>query len=189
MRLFIAIRFSREVEAALGRAIASLRAVSAGGNFTRAENLHLTLAFIGESRETKTLCRVIDKCAGAAFPLAVGGAGRFGDLYWVGVAPNPALEALAGRLQEELRRTGFPVEARPFRPHITIARRVQGAHPLAFEAPRAEMTVTRISLMESLRQGGKLVYRELYARTLTPPPERAPAAGDGLRSGTKYDIV
>ena len=170
MRLFIAIRFSREVETALGQAISGLRAVSAGGNFTRAENLHLTLAFIGESRDTKTLCRVIDSCAGAAFPLAIGGAGRFGDLYWVGVASNPALEALALRLQKALRGAGFPVETRPFRPHITIARRVQGAHPLAFEAPRAEMTVGRISLMESLRQEGKLVYRELYGRTLPPAP-------------------
>ena len=48
MRLFAAIRFSPAVEEALWAAVGDLRCRGAG-TFTRRENLHLTLAFIGET--------------------------------------------------------------------------------------------------------------------------------------------
>ena len=48
MRLFVAIRFSPAVEEALWTAVGDLRRQGAG-TFTRRENLHLTLAFIGET--------------------------------------------------------------------------------------------------------------------------------------------
>ncbi|MBQ7682572.1 MAG: RNA 2',3'-cyclic phosphodiesterase, partial [Oscillibacter sp.] len=48
MRLFIAIRFSDEVRRALAETQSFLRNRGVRGNFTKVENLHLTLAFIGE---------------------------------------------------------------------------------------------------------------------------------------------
>jgi 2'-5' RNA ligase len=42
-----------------------------------------------------------------------------------------ALHALHARLGEVLRQLGMPVEARPFRPHLTLARAAQGATPPA----------------------------------------------------------
>lgn len=166
MRLFVAITFSPEVKAALLDAQTQLRAVSTDGNFTREENLHLTLAFIGESKDLITIRRVIDRSAGEAFSMAIGGAGRFGDLYWVGIEENPALRALADRLCKGLRAAGFPIEDRPFKAHITLVRQLRAAKPPRIDVPRTEMPVTRISLMKSERINGKLTYTEVYGRDL-----------------------
>jgi 2'-5' RNA ligase len=168
MRLFIAIHFSPGVREVLLSAIDSLRAQAVSGNFTRPENLHLTLAFIGESNDPDSAAEAIDAAAVPPFFLAVRGFGHFGDLWWVGIEKNPALTGLAESLQESLRRHGFEVDKRPFRPHITLARQVElrGAPQLCI--PRTGMTVSRISLMKSERIRGKLTYTEIYGRELKP---------------------
>ena len=166
LRLFIAIRFSKEILDTLLRAQEQLRRSGARGNFSAPENLHLTLAFLGETSDVVTLCRVIDRAAGEAFPLAVSGAGRFGELWWAGVEKNPALEALAERLREGCRRAGFHPDEKPFRAHVTLARQLQYDAPPRLHVPRTEMTVRRVSLMKSERVGGKLTYTEVYGRDL-----------------------
>jgi 2'-5' RNA ligase len=166
MRLFIAIQFSEEVRRMLLSQIDMLRTQATAGNFTRPENLHLTLAFIGESERAGELRRAIDRCACPPFELAISGGGRFGSLYWVGVEKNPALSALAERLRAELRAEGFALEERAFKPHITIARQLEADRPVSVCAPRTAMTVSRISLMKSERINGKLVYTEIYGKKL-----------------------
>ena len=166
MRLFIAIRFSREILDSLLRAQEQLRRSGARGNFSAPENLHLTLVFIGESSDVVTLRRVIDRAAGEAFPLAVSGLGRFGDLWWAGVEKNPALELLAERLRSGCRAAGFRIDEKPFRAHVTLARELRSDVPPRVNLPRTEMTVTRVSLMKSERIGGKLTYTEVYGREL-----------------------
>ena len=166
MRLFIAIRFSQEILDTLLRAQEMLRAAGARGNYSAPENLHLTLVFIGESEDVLTLRHVIDRAAGEAFPLAVSGAGRFGELWWAGVEKNPALEALASRLRDGCKRAGFHIDEKPFRAHVTLARQLKYDEPPRLNVPRTEMTVSRVSLMKSERVGGKLTYTEVYGRDL-----------------------
>lgn len=166
MRLFVAINFSNDIKNTLLGAISELRAKSGSGNFTRPENLHLTLAFIGESTDVKAIRSSIDRCAAEPFGLAVSGSGHFGDLYWVGIENNPQLKALAENLQNDLRSSGFAIEDRAFKPHITIARQLSTAQLVSLNVPRTSMTVTRISLMKSERVNGKLTYTEVYGREL-----------------------
>ncbi len=166
MRLFIAIHFSPEVKRLLLRTIESLRAQAERGNFTREENLHLTLAFLGETDNVAAARAAIAAAAAPSFPMTVGGSGRFGDLWWVGIEENPALSALASGLQDELRARGFSIERRPFKPHITVARQVVSRAPVRLEVPRATMTATRVSLMRSDRVEGKLRYTEIYGLRL-----------------------
>ena len=163
MRLFIAIRFSPEILSALEDAQTQLRLLGKGGNFSRKENLHLTLAFIGESEDVRTLRRIMEQSVGAPFPLALGGSGHFDDLYWAGIAPNPALQALAKRLIRALREAGFEIEDRPFTPHITLVRQLRCMEKPRLHIPPAEMTVREISLMRSEHMQGKLVYTELFS--------------------------
>jgi len=168
MRLFVAVLFSPRVKEVLLGAIDSLRAQAVSGNFTRPENLHLTLAFIGESSDPDAAAQAVDAAAVPPFSLAVSGFGRFGDLWWAGIEKNPALTGLAESLLENLCRRGFKVDKRPFKPHITLARQVElrGAPKLCI--PRTEMTVGRISLMKSERIRGNLTYTEIYGRELKP---------------------
>lgn len=166
MRLFIAIRFSEEIQRTLREATDELRAQSVSGNYTRPENLHLTLAFIGESNETGKLRRVLDGLDAAPFSFSVSGAGRFGDTWWVGVERAPALIKLADELRQKLLAAGFELDTKPFKPHITIARQVAAEGAVSLNVPQTSMTVSRISLMKSERLNGRLTYTEVYGRAL-----------------------
>ncbi|MBQ6796494.1 MAG: RNA 2',3'-cyclic phosphodiesterase [Clostridia bacterium] len=166
MRLFIAIRFSREIENALMNAIEKMKSQGIGANFTRRENLHLTLAFIGESDRAEDIKNIIDSLDAHRFEMTVEGSGSFGDLYWAGIGKNPELEGLARDLCGRLRAAGFDIERRRFTPHITLARRVVGKKRPEITIARTAMTVGRISLMRSDRIDGRLCYREVYGRDI-----------------------
>ena len=166
MRLFVAVRFSPAVEDALWAAVGDLRR-RGSGTFTRRENLHLTLAFIGETdrlAEAKTAVKAAAR--GGPLRLEVGGPlGRFGDLWWAGVRGEPGLEALAVAVQTALRDRGFSIERRPWRPHVTLVRRWRGPAPQTAVAP-ASMTAKTVSLMRSDRVEGRLVYTEVFSAKL-----------------------
>jgi 2''-5'' RNA ligase len=175
MRLFIAINFEEEVKNQLCEAIGYLRENSLQGNFTGRENLHLTLVFIGETQRVEDIRHAMDAARAEPFALKIGGLGRFkrqgGDIYWMGVEQNPALTAIYDRLYDELKRSGFRLESRPYKPHLTLAREVvlrnsfdQSAFGKAF--PPMTVQAEKISLMKSERIGGRLVYTEIYARRL-----------------------
>ena len=169
MRLFIAINFTEEVKDALCETIAELREASLRGRYTHRENLHLTLAFIGESEDADGILDVMEDVAeeAAAAPLRVKLAdagvfgGRGGGLHWVGVENAPGLGALAKRLAGGLREAGFDIEKRRFVPHITIGREIALSPGAVINVHPAEMTAGHISLMRSDRVGGRLVYTEI----------------------------
>ena len=165
MRLFVAVRFSPAVRSALLDGISALRR-QGKGTFTRPENLHLTLAFIGETANAALAKEVLEQLhTTKPFSMTVGGLGHFDDLWWTGIRENRELEALALSVQSALRQAGFAIEKRRWRPHVTLVRRWQGPRPTATVRETA-MTVDRICLMESLRVDGRLVYKELYSRHL-----------------------
>lgn len=167
MRLFIAIQFSREIKTALLGAITELRAQAHSGSFTREENLHLTLAFIGETEKTAIIRQIMDSTEMSPFEMTVCDAGSFdGALYWAGIEKNPTLVHLAESLRAALRANGFEIETRAFKPHITLVRQLQAEGPVTFSILRTAMTVTRLSLMKSERINGRLVYTEIYGRDL-----------------------
>lgn len=166
MRLFVAIRFSPAVEQALWAAVGDLRRRGMG-TFTRRENLHLTLAFIGETDRLEDAKAALAELAGSGtLRLEAGGPlGRFGDLWWAGVRGGPQLEALAGAVQTALRDRGFSIERRPWKPHVTLVRRWRGPAPETAVAPAA-MTAAAVSLMRSDRIDGRLIYTEVFSVTL-----------------------
>lgn len=160
MRLFLAIQLSPAVREALLTAQADLRR-QGRGSFPPPENLHLTLAFLGETDRLDQAGAALHAVSSRPFSLAVGGPpGHFGDLWWAGVRGDPALEDLALSLQADLRARGFRLEDRPFRPHITLVRRWQGEAPQV-TVPHASMMVRRISLLRSDLTDGKRIYTEL----------------------------
>ena len=162
MRLFAAIQFSPAVKSALLEAIAALRHQGTG-TFTRPENLHLTLAFIGETEDLPGAKAALDAaCAGGPVSLALGGLGHFNDLWWTGVRENPKLEKLALAVQRALREQGFSIEKRAWKPHVTLVRRWRGLRP-SVTVRETSMRAERVSLMKSERVNGKLTYTEVYS--------------------------
>ncbi|MGI6202854.1 MAG: RNA 2',3'-cyclic phosphodiesterase [Eubacteriales bacterium] len=167
MRLFVALLFTPEIKAELTAAIEKLRKNAIRGNFTIPDNLHLTLAFIGETNRALDVLQAMREAGPEAFELILSGWGRFkrsgGDIVWAGVAENRPLAEYAGRLADVLRRRGFDIERRPFRPHITLGRQVVLTEELDLDIKPLSMRCDRISLMRSDRIAGRLKYTEIRA--------------------------
>ncbi|MBQ9979617.1 MAG: RNA 2',3'-cyclic phosphodiesterase [Oscillospiraceae bacterium] len=166
MRLFVAIKFSPEVHSALTDAIYDLKTQSFGGNFTKSENLHLTLAFIGETRDVGKAKDALDAVSASQFEIKLGGRGKFGDLYWAGLEKSPALSDIAAQVRRELVNRGFEIDTKPFKPHITLARQLRCDAPPVFDVYPASMMVEKISLMRSDRIDGRLRYTEIHSKKL-----------------------
>ena len=167
MRAFIAINFTNDIIRRLIKAQDELRDYDKYANYSRRENLHLTLAFIGETERIDDIKKIMDACACPPFKLAICGSGRFGDdIFWAGIEKNPALESLAEGLKDALRAAGFPIEKRRFTPHVTLAREIRVADGVHLNIPKTEMTLSSISLMKSERIRGKLTYTEVYKTNL-----------------------
>ena len=166
MRLFIAVRFSDEIKKELAKQISAIKEKASYANCTRIENLHLTLAFIGESQRVTDIKKIMDECADGPFSLKLSGSGRFGSLYWVGLEKEPALESIALKLREKLGAAGIPVDKKPFSPHITVAREVVTESPVRLSVSGVGMDVGSICLMRSDRINGKLTYTSVYEKKL-----------------------
>ena len=160
MRLFLAIKLSKPMKDALINAQNELYERGVRGSFTSEENLHLTLAFIGEYPAPEPVLEALAEVSFAPFALCLEGMGRFGDLWWAGVRPSPPLTALARRIRHALAEGGIPFDRKRFSPHITLLRKARGEMPGA-EIGEAAMTVETVSLMRSDRGKGGMIYTEL----------------------------
>lgn len=96
------------------------------------EGWHLTLAFLGSVEETRVdaIASALLPIAAAASPmrLSVEGLGTFGGgrrprVLWAGIGgESQRLVDLASEVRRALAPLGFAEEARPFSPHLTLAR-------------------------------------------------------------------
>jgi 2'-5' RNA ligase len=177
MRLFIAINFNTLTIDRLAGQQKAIKEKARRGNFSHRDNLHLTLAFIGERpiEDVAVFKEIIDALEIPAFQLELDHVGFFSrngsDIWWVGVAKNPALEALQHTVAVKLRSAGFPVESRRFTAHITLARetrlkRSEDRNLLAGPIKAIQTMAKRVSLMESTRIDGRLTYIEIYGKDL-----------------------
>ena len=145
MRLFIAIELPRSFKQELARVQKEVKQMSCGGRFVPQENFHITL-HLG-----KYDC--FDKNGSKTSFLHVKG-------------ELDELDRLYESLQSALYDNGFSRERKRFRPHITLGRNVEHDELVTEElkrlSPNASMTVQGITLFESARQEGKVVYNPLH---------------------------
>jgi len=140
LRLFAALDPPEPVRRSLARWQADLRRSAGrhadGVRWTPADRLHVTLKFLGAVPE-EHLDAVREAMAVAAagsrpLRLEVRGAGGFPSsrrarVIWLGLSGDvDGLAELAGDLGRRLAPLGFPVEARPLTPHVTIGRSRDG---------------------------------------------------------------
>ena len=168
MRLFIAIAPDRPMRNALVSVQDALRRQGVRGNYTPPENLHLTLAFIGEYGDPDAVLAAMESLSFAPIPLRLDRLGAFDALWWAGLAESGELDALVRQLRRALAETGIPFDRKKFRPHITLLRKPvlpRRVDLAAFPVPQAEMRAARLSLMLSTRGKNGMIYTELGAVT------------------------
>ena len=176
MRVFVAVFPPPELrEEVLARA----RHLSLRGRvrWSRPENVHLTLKFLGDVREEVLtgLCAALEVCERhVAFDVGLAGFGAFpsarrAQILWAGIGVgSDELRSLATDLDAALTPLGFEREKRPFTPHLTLGR--ARGQPASFEPPPeeylGEFRIRCVELMESTLTPEGAVYRTVRAFAL-----------------------
>ena len=161
MRLFVAIEIPGEIRNALAAFVKELRAVAPRAKWVRAENLHITLKFLGETEPGKV--SAVEKVLGGirnAQPVALEfrGLGFFPNekrprVFWAGMEASTNLKVLAEAIDLGLHRLGFPLENCPFTPHLTLAR---------FDPPGLPPKLGPVVMENSSRSFGLLTACEFH---------------------------
>jgi len=166
MRAFLAINLDGGLRERLFRDTAMLRTALPDASWVRAENLHLTLKFLGDVDEARAaaLARAL-RPAVARLPVVdatLAGAGAFPDwrrarVIWIGIHDDQPVQSLAAKVEQACTAAGFPRERRPFNAHVTLARvrRPIGRDTTAAAAGAAQAFATtypfRIGAVELMR--------------------------------------
>jgi 2'-5' RNA ligase len=184
MRLFLALLPDHRTKAKLYPLVGKFKDHALSGNFTSIDNLHLTIVFIGEvgDSERDKLIRVVDHVSFEPFVVKTRQIGFFAnqganDTMVLHLELSKELELLSQTVQNACTQEGFLFDRRPYRPHFTIGRRIRLSdsfkrQPNSLAVPTIFMKCDRLSLMESLRIDGQLVYREIFGKTMSEPQNR-----------------
>lgn len=163
-RVFCAIALPSLVREKISEHIRRLReaAPDSSASWSRAENVHLTLKFVGEVSSDR-VNNLSEAAANAvvgfsSFEIGIGNTGAFPKqgpprVLWIGVNDHTErLAELQTKLDAECLRLGFEKEARAFNPHLTIARmrKPQGARALALAHKELGFELTQVRVMELL---------------------------------------
>lgn len=185
LRTFIAIELDDTVRAALGMVQDELKLRIPRGSVRWVDpaSIHLTLKFLGETPAARLPeIEMALRAACASFSpldLIVEGRGCFPNfrrpnVIWVAIRDRGNLLArLQQSVEKHIAPLGWPIEKRPFRPHLTLGRvnrdlrpgdRVAiGAAVEEFEVEQiATIHVASVSLMRSDLQPSGAVYTRLF---------------------------
>jgi len=177
VRTFIALNFASEVHDTLHEMNEYLQTQAASGKFVPRENYHLTLVFLGDidPAHVEDIRKVLEQLPAGTIPLTFEKLGTFnpsrkGRIYWVGIESNPQLKRLHETLLDKLETAGFDFDRKPFRPHVTLGRKVVTsleAHRKVMEAFEPFNTIVdSLSLMKSERIGDRMVYEPVITKKL-----------------------
>ena len=148
-RSFIALEIPEKIRHNVMEFQNRLKSIHDDIKWVRAENLHLTLKFLGnvEKNRINDLTALIHKALQEfePFEVALGGSGVFPNRHrpnvlWIGfLRGKEHLRTMASVLNESLIKMGFEEERRKYHPHITLGR-----------VRSRQKIVKTIELMESL---------------------------------------
>jgi 2'-5' RNA ligase len=179
IRAFIAIELPDSIKSMIGRVQQELKSLRLKAKWVRAENIHLTLKFLGDidAGDIDNIGGAMADAAADSAPLAlkIGGIGFFPDIkrprvVWVGLGGEiPNLLNLQRNLEDRLATVGFAKEKRSFKAHLTLGRIRQAANPDTvrriikeyIELGDHQFIADRITLIKSVLKPSGAVYSPL----------------------------
>jgi 2'-5' RNA ligase len=159
VRLFVAIDLPPQIRSALAEFVKQLHAIAPQAKWVRTENLHVTLKFLGWADEVKlpALENMLNTVRSAnPVSLEFRGLGFFPNqqrprVFWVAMQSSANLQTIAADIDHAAHKLGFPLDDRPFTPHLTLAR---------FEPPRMPPKLTSAAAENASRDFGSFSTAE-----------------------------
>lgn len=174
-RLFFALQLPKEVQ----QQIIQWRATQfpeETGRPVAAENLHLTLAFLGNisAEKQQALSLLAGRIRQRGFTLTIDDAGQWvrSNVVWIGPRHAPlGLIQLANMLRAQAARSGCYQSPQPFHPHITLYRNTTRAVAIPPPGFRWQFKVEAFALYESVFKQGRTRYQQLQSWSLSNKEE------------------
>lgn len=175
IRAFIAIELSPEIIHRLDQVTQELkgRLVNVPVRWVPAENIHLTLKFLGDVSisNLEMLTKILGSVVSThhSFEISAGGLGAFPKIHqprviWIGLEVPPELLAIQHNLELETARLGYAREERPFSPHLTLGRVSRNATPAEIQRIAKVLETTKVGFLGATRV--RTVY--LFRSDLSP---------------------
>jgi 2'-5' RNA ligase len=179
LRCFIALEIPEEIQESLVKVINLAQLIPANGfRPVRSGMVHVTLKFLGDTPQSKIpeIKELLSRIAvtQTIFQLQIKGLGAFASwdhprTVWAGLAYPPELRDLTAQINKRIESLVFPIDNRPFSPHLTLARVSEGADfrrvKQCIEVLRqnsnmvfGNITVSRLVLFKSALQRGGSIY-------------------------------
>lgn len=135
---FYAVKIPEDVKLTMKNNCEKLKETLPFSRWVHHEDLHITLAFLGNAPTEKLVAadqyvrEAIDGLK--AFELQINNLGIFGKeesprIFWADTQVSGELKLLRNKVFTACEQAGFQLETRPFRPHITLARKWVGENP------------------------------------------------------------
>lgn len=135
---FYAMKLPDHIKLMLKKDCEELKEILPFCRWVNHEDLHITLAFLGNAPSEK-LEKSNENVQAAIqgirpFPLQINKLGIFGReesprIFWTDTKESSELHSLRKKVYSACANAGFQLETRPFRPHITLARKWAGEAP------------------------------------------------------------
>jgi RNA 2',3'-cyclic 3'-phosphodiesterase len=132
---FFAVKIPEETKLLIKEKCDKLKEILPFSTWVHHEDLHITLAFLGNAPSEK-LSNAVDNVTAAlsgtnGFQLEMNKLGIFGKeesprIFWLNTKDSNKLEAVRKKVFTACTEAGFQLESRPFKPHITLARKWKG---------------------------------------------------------------
>jgi len=157
VRLFVALQISDDIRETIARLVDELQPLDNSWKWTRAENLHVTLKFLGETPLEKLngVCEALRRVSCAwPIPVKFRGLGFFPNerrprVLWIGMEAQQTLTTLAVSIEDALARIGMPREERAFAPHLTLARNKEERVSDKFRSALSSYTTRKFGTMNA----------------------------------------
>lgn len=157
-RIFIALEPEESVKKQLLACQETWKDAGIRGNYTKEANLHLTLAFIGQSEMWPQAIQVVKNLSWKPEILEICGAGHFKNLWFAAIGPNESLSTNAAGVRQALKQAGIPFDEKPFKAHITMLRKAMIPPEVKPEVPVMPCLCSRVVLYESVFEKGGVRY-------------------------------
>ena len=163
MRTFLGIDLNSESLKKVNNLMLNLSKNGFRGNFTRKENIHLTLLFLGELDDDKInlVKNKMNEIDFSDFVIKINKVKKMKDMLILEVDKTDELMLLQKKIENKIKSLNIKVESREYYPHITLIREVnQGLN----KELNINSNVNNFYLFSSSRINGSITYTKIYER-------------------------